>query len=102
MKVGDSILVCDAGGGTVDLVTYRIKRLPPDLQVEESGLSSGGKCGSVFLNRIFENWVDTELGEGNRLSKASRAHMMHHFETVTKRDFDVGEEADVCYQECLG
>jgi len=82
MNVGDSILVCDAGGGTVDVVTYRITRLPPDLQVEECGVSSGGKCGSVFLNRIFENWVETELGAGNRLSDTARAEMMTMFEIV--------------------
>lgn len=82
MNVGDSILVCDAGGGTVDLVAYRIKRLPPDLQVEECGIPSGGKCGSVFLNRIFEKWVETELGANNSLSDVARAEMVTTFEIV--------------------
>src|SRR6266487_1470672 len=38
LKVGNSIVICDAGGGTVDLVTYRIKTLRPVLKVEESGI----------------------------------------------------------------
>jgi molecular chaperone DnaK (HSP70) len=79
LKIGDSITICDAGGGTVDLITYRITRLPPNLQVEESGICGGGKCGSVFLNRIFENWVDSILGS-SRLSDTSRGEMMTQFD----------------------
>lgn len=80
LKIGDSITICDAGGGTVDLITYRITRLPPNLQVEESGICSGGKCGGVFLNRIFEDWVDSRLGSV-QLSDTSRAEMMTKFDT---------------------
>lgn len=35
LQVGNNIVVCDAGGGTVDLITYRILSLSP-LEVEES------------------------------------------------------------------
>jgi hypothetical protein len=81
LRVNDNIVICDAGGGTVDLITYRIKRLPPTLQVEESGIPSGGKCGSVFLNRIFEDWVDKKLGHSvASLSAESRAEMIRQFE----------------------
>ena len=79
MNVGDSILVCNAGDETVDLAAYRIKRLPPDLQVEEYGIPSRGKCGSVFISRIFEKWIDTELGVGNSLSDTARAEMVTMF-----------------------
>ncbi|KAI9769907.1 MAG: hypothetical protein M1839_003308 [Geoglossum umbratile] len=97
LKVGDSIIVCDAGGGTVDLITYKITRLPPNLHVEESGICTGGKCGSVFLNRVFENWVDTRLGSLKpTLSDISRAEMMDQFETVMKKEFD-GEDDDNMY-----
>jgi hypothetical protein len=37
LQVGDNIVVCDAGGGTVDLITYRILSLSP-LEVEESAI----------------------------------------------------------------
>ena len=81
LRVNDNIVICDAGGGTVDLITYRIKRLPPTLEVEESGIPSGGKCGSVFLNRIFEDWIDNKLGQSAAsLSADSRAEMTRQFE----------------------
>jgi hypothetical protein len=51
---------CNAGGGTVDLITYRILSMSP-LEVEESVVSCGGKCGGVFVNRIFEKMVDERL-----------------------------------------
>jgi hypothetical protein len=50
LTVGMKIMVLDAGGGTVDLITYTVKQLEP-FQVEESGVCSGGKCGGVFVNR---------------------------------------------------
>jgi hypothetical protein len=37
LKVNDNIVICDAGGGTVDLITYRILSLSP-LEVEESAI----------------------------------------------------------------
>jgi hypothetical protein len=79
LQVGNNILICDAGGGTVDLITYRIKKLSPTLEVEEGGVCSGGKCGSVFLNRVFEDWFDAKLGTGT-ISDQSRAEMRDRWE----------------------
>jgi molecular chaperone DnaK (HSP70) len=79
IKVGNNIVICDAGGGTVDLVTYRIESLHPDLKVEESGICSGGKCGSVFLNRVFEHMVEKRLG-GKSLSDDAMAEMRKQWE----------------------
>lgn len=50
LKLNDNFVVCDAGGGTVDLITYKVTQLSP-LQVEESVVGSGGLCGSTYLNR---------------------------------------------------
>ncbi|KAK5119582.1 hypothetical protein LTR85_007411 [Meristemomyces frigidus] len=49
LKVGHNFIVIDAGGGTVDLITYGIKQLTP-LRLEEMVPGSGGCCGAVFLN----------------------------------------------------
>lgn len=35
MKEGDAFVVCDAGGGTVDLISYEVARLTPNLQLKE-------------------------------------------------------------------
>ncbi|KAE8356067.1 hypothetical protein BDV28DRAFT_154932 [Aspergillus coremiiformis] len=58
---GDNYIVCDAGGGTVDLITYRIKRVNP-LELVESIPGAGDTCGSIFLNRAFENLLRKRLG----------------------------------------
>ncbi len=79
LKVGNNIVICDAGGGTVDLITYRITSLKPHLKVEESGVCSGGKCGSVFLNRVFEEWFDNKLGSSS-ISDVARAEMRKQWE----------------------
>lgn len=37
--------VCDAGGGTVDLITYIVKQSQPTIIFEELVGPSGGLCG---------------------------------------------------------
>ncbi|KAL6356677.1 hypothetical protein LRP88_10282 [Fusarium phalaenopsidis] len=53
LKVGDTIVVVDAGGGTVDLISYTITGLKPILEVQEAAPGSGALCGSTFLNMRF-------------------------------------------------
>jgi hypothetical protein len=50
------------GGGTVDLIAYKIIALSP-LRVEESAVGTGGLCGSAFLNYRFEDHVKSRIGE---------------------------------------
>ncbi|KAK4241521.1 hypothetical protein C8A03DRAFT_30383 [Achaetomium macrosporum] len=55
---GDTFVICDAGGGTVDLSSYRIKSLSPShIDLEGCAVPSGGLCGSSFLNRIFYDYL---------------------------------------------
>lgn len=61
LKVGDIIVVVDAGGGTVDIIAYRIIALNP-LEVEEVQFGTGKLCGSVFLNLRFEEHVRSKVG----------------------------------------
>lgn len=35
LKVGDAFVLCDAGGGTVDLISYEITKLYPTLELRE-------------------------------------------------------------------
>lgn len=72
LRPGQNVVICDAGGGTVDLITYRIKSLSPTLEVEESAIPSGGKCGGVFVNRIFEKMVEERLGKDSGLTDTGK------------------------------
>ncbi|KAH0283981.1 hypothetical protein M436DRAFT_83260 [Aureobasidium namibiae CBS 147.97] len=58
---GDTYIVCDAGGGTVDLISYEVKSLKP-LRFEECAAGTGGICGSGILNMRFEDHVKARMG----------------------------------------
>ncbi|KAF2254078.1 actin-like ATPase domain-containing protein [Trematosphaeria pertusa] len=62
LKVNDVFVVCDAGGGTVDLATYRITTFQPSLRVNEEVVGKGELCGSVMLNRRFMEFVEKKIG----------------------------------------
>jgi serine/threonine-protein kinase ATR len=80
LGVGKKFVVCDAGGGTVDLITYEIMRLNK-LEVKEMTEGTGGKCGSSMLNQRFRRYLKQTHGEGywtdDRLVEA-----LNEFETV--------------------
>jgi hypothetical protein len=61
LKVGDGFTVCDMGGGTVDLISYRIAGLAP-IVVEEATVGNGDQCGGTFVDRAFLKWLECRLG----------------------------------------
>lgn len=63
IKVGDTFVLCDAGGGTVDLISYKVSALKPILKISEAAPGSGSACGSTFLNRIFHKFLKDKLSE---------------------------------------
>ena len=62
IKVGDTFVLCDAGGGTVDLISYTVSALKPRLDISEASPGSGLLCGSSFINRIFHKFLEDKLG----------------------------------------
>lgn len=62
IKVGDTFVLCDAGGGTVDLISYKVSALKPLLEITEAAPGSGSSCGSTFLNRIFQKFLKDKFG----------------------------------------
>ncbi|TGO84625.1 hypothetical protein BPOR_0484g00060 [Botrytis porri] len=59
LSIGDAFVICDAGGGTVDLISYEIVKLNPRLELRE--LVPG--TGSLNLNSRFEEVVKELVGE---------------------------------------
>ncbi len=91
LHVDDNFIVCDAGGGTVDLIAYRITQLAP-LRVEESQVGTGGLCGSSFLNFRFEEHLRARLGaERYARLQASQPRsvqiVLKYFDEEVKRKF---------------
>ena len=52
LVVGDGFIVCDMGGGTVDLIAYRVAGLQP-LVVEDATVGNGDLCGGTCVDRAF-------------------------------------------------
>jgi molecular chaperone DnaK (HSP70) len=99
LQIGDNFVVCDAGGGTVDLIAYKITQLNP-LRVEESAIGTGGLCGSAFLNYRFEDHVKQRIGteryDWMREKKVKTWNMgLKYFEEFVKRNFNEEEHAEV-------
>lgn len=94
IKVGDTFVLCDAGGGTVDLISYTVSGLKPILQVQEAATGSGRICGSTFLNRIFQKFLEQKLGLNEEWDDEVVEDAMKRFELVTKKVFrgDLQEE----------
>ncbi|KAE8370730.1 actin-like ATPase domain-containing protein [Aspergillus caelatus] len=95
VKVGDGVLVCDCGGGTVDITTYVVNRVSPSLEFEELCTGIGGKCGSTAVDRNFYKLMSDRFGDAfNNLPmkrKSPGSEFMKQFETV-KRDFGSSDE----------
>ncbi|KAF2706333.1 hypothetical protein K504DRAFT_459629 [Pleomassaria siparia CBS 279.74] len=61
MAMDDGFIVCDMGGGTVDLISYRISDTDP-LKVDEVTIGSGAQCGGSFVDLAFLAWLERRLG----------------------------------------
>ncbi|PWW80315.1 hypothetical protein C7212DRAFT_172169, partial [Tuber magnatum] len=81
--------VCDAGGGTVDLISYEITLVSPSLLLSESSIGTGGLCGSAFLNYAFEDHCRRRLGAEiyDRLKPKTRNMALKYWDEYVKRNF---------------
>ena len=87
LEVGDTFVVCDAGGGTVDLITYTVSALKPILRLTEASIGSGLLCGSSFLNRKFEQFLKARLENEPGWDSDVLEEAMKRFENGVKRQF---------------
>lgn len=56
LSQGEQYMVCDAGGGTVDLATYECTG-SSKINHCQLALESGGYCGSTFLDKNMEKYL---------------------------------------------
>ena len=87
-QVGDCFVVCDAGGGTVDLISYRVVQTQP-LQLAECVEGSGKLCGAVFLDQEFEALMKQVVGDAwNVPESVIKTFMNSQWENGVKRGFE--------------
>ncbi|CAM1501732.1 Fc.00g037160.m01.CDS01 [Cosmosporella sp. VM-42] len=98
--ISKNILVCDCGGGTVDIVCYTITSAKGRARFKELCLGTGAKCGSTAIDRAFHKWMTKRFGSAyNSVPRNSRgpgSKFMHAFESA-KRNFDGSDEVFEIY-----
>ncbi|KAM5360954.1 hypothetical protein ACJZ2D_013408 [Fusarium nematophilum] len=90
-----NILVCDCGGGTVDIICYTIKSNKGRASFKELCRGTGAKCGSTAIDRAFDKWMKRRFGDAYRSvppgQKGPGSKFMHTFESA-KRRFNGSED----------
>ncbi|OAX80402.1 hypothetical protein ACJ72_05262 [Emergomyces africanus] len=98
VKTGDGVVVCDCGGGTVDLTTYLILQTLPTLGFEELYTGVGGKCGSTAVDRNFYQLMSDRFGDAFEnlpmKRKGAGSELMNKFEVI-KKDFGHSNEPTI-------
>ncbi|KAI1372164.1 hypothetical protein F4677DRAFT_463469 [Hypoxylon crocopeplum] len=87
LTVNDSFVIVDAGGGTVDLITYTITALHPVLEVVEATEGTGDFCGSSRLNDRFAELLISRFRDVAGWNQDILNDALEHFESNTKRRF---------------
>ncbi|KAI7890489.1 uncharacterized protein EV154DRAFT_511148 [Mucor mucedo] len=97
MAHGDEFMICDAGGGTVDLIVFRVEMdAAGNRKFRESTKGLGKSCGSTFIDRNFRKHLRKKLKKvirrspnGNiEIPDAPLDHMMDVFVDNLKPLFD--------------
>ncbi|RAL16833.1 Hsp70 family protein [Aspergillus homomorphus CBS 101889] len=84
----DVFIVCDAGGGTVDLISYQIRNLEP-LVLTEAVKGEGRICGSRLLDQRFARMLEERMGSKSygSLSEKSRETALQYWQDRVKPNF---------------
>ena len=88
LKAGECVVICDAGGGTVDVVAHHVQS-EDHFSLDQVTISQGDFCGSQFINQEFMNQIALKLGDDfNRLAPKNRSKIERKFEHDIKRTFN--------------
>ncbi|OLL25235.1 Heat shock protein 12A [Neolecta irregularis DAH-3] len=95
LKEGNRFLVCDAGGGTVDLISYQVTNALP-LQIKEITVGTGGLCGATYLEHEFEKLLRKRLSKfGDKfLNERGLSSLFREFNDYLKVNFGEDDDED--------
>ncbi|KAG9064852.1 hypothetical protein KI688_003113 [Linnemannia hyalina] len=94
LKHGDRFMICDAGGGTVDLIVFEVNEPPGQARhLREVTRGHGASCGSVFLDANMERLLERKFKRYRRGIKACGwASLMDTFVDMVKPMFNGQED----------
>ena len=76
-----------------DLTTYQVFETTPILRVDEVTVGDGALCGSVYLNRRFEEMIQTKIG--SQLNKLPKSEALEIIAEVGGSNFTPIRNANV-------
>ncbi|KAF9159923.1 Heat shock 70 kDa protein 12A [Actinomortierella ambigua] len=89
LKHGDKFLICDAGGGTVDLIVYKVTDSPNGQTLSEVTKGHGATCGSMLIDLNFGNFLIERLQkQGVKLRDHVIPSLVETFAYSLKPNFD--------------
>ncbi|KAL9548488.1 hypothetical protein PS6_006583 [Mucor atramentarius] len=87
---GGEYVVCDAGAGTVDLATFESK-----YYIDEITAGTGSLCGSSFLDDAFRKYIQKECYDKDyNVSNYEREQMVLHFILNIKEKYTYKNQQD--------
>ncbi|CAO3566899.1 unnamed protein product [Mortierella alpina] len=94
LKHGDRFMICDAGGGTVDLIVFEVNEPPGKTRhLREVTRGHGASCGSVFLDANMERLLERKFRRYRKGIKACGwASLMDTFVDMVKPMFNGQED----------
>ncbi|QRV80584.1 heat shock protein 70 kDa 12A [Ceratobasidium sp. AG-Ba] len=92
---GMNLVVCDAGGSTVDTTVYNVTSAQPTLQLKETKASACIQAGAIFVDDAAESWLRGRFkaaGLDQDDIDACTADGLDHFINFTKPNFSGTED----------
>ncbi|KAI8096972.1 uncharacterized protein BX664DRAFT_325306 [Halteromyces radiatus] len=95
MEDGDEFMICDAGGGTLDLIVFNVKMdAQGNRKFQESAKGMGKSCGSMFVDKKMRKLLKSKLNRvtNGKIPAQALENMMEHFIERLKPSFDGTED----------
>lgn len=83
IKSNETLMICDAGGGTIDIVTYKKVVEEDESSYKEITVPCGNTCGSTQLDYNFRNYVWRMINkEVGSLSEEAKEKLLGLYEEI--------------------
>lgn len=84
------LIVCDAGGSTIDTIAYRVEQTTPLLQLKERKASACIQAGGVFVDMECQKYLEELLSNTDLEEEDIRTYVsagVKDFEETAKKEF---------------
>ncbi|KAJ7471925.1 hypothetical protein FB451DRAFT_311192 [Mycena latifolia] len=81
------LILCDCGGGTVDITGYKINATEPVLKLSESSASRCYLAGAVFVTQAAKAFFQDRLQGTEWEKEESMQRIIYHFDRNAKKKF---------------